>query len=148
PTTFTDGKQVVGEGVGGAAALGPADHGDVKFFQLQANVTLGDERVVPGGDLAEEDAQVSFSRKAQLLGRIRDVETDDDAAGGHGQQLHVAAQFLLDACDFLVVHGCVAGAEQDHPFGELPDAGATADGLVINADIGVFVVILKKPAFV
>jgi hypothetical protein len=52
----TDLGEVVAEDVGGAAAVGAVHDVDVDAGQVRAGVEGGDGRVVPLGDLAEEDA--------------------------------------------------------------------------------------------
>src|SRR5690606_7436760 len=67
--------QVVGEVEGGARTVRAVDDADLAIGQRHARVERGDGRVVPGGDLAEED--VAQQRTGQLqLARLQafDVE--------------------------------------------------------------------------
>ena len=82
-----DGVHVVGEGVTGAAAVGPRDDGYVQVGQLDAGIGLGDGVVVPVGDLSQEDADVGFAGEADRLGDAGQVVGEDDDAGGHRQKV-------------------------------------------------------------
>ena len=48
-------RQVMGENAGGAAAVRAMDHRNAQRGQRNARIELRDGRIIPGGDLSQED---------------------------------------------------------------------------------------------
>jgi conjugative relaxase-like TrwC/TraI family protein len=120
-----DAGQVVGEDVGGAAAVGTVHDGDPRVREGQARVKRGDGGVVPVGDLPEVDlgehragqVQPGACREGQVVGDAFAAQVDRDlgdrSAFGGGQ--------------FTGIHGHVGGAEVDLLRADRGDARAAAD---------------------
>src|SRR5690606_22124808 len=118
--------QVVGEVEGGARTVRAVDDADLAVGQRHARVERGDGRVVPGGDLAEED--VAQQRTGQLqLARLQafDVEHRHDAADGRRELAEAGLRKLFAR------QGLVARTEVDGAGLDLGDAAARADRLVV-----------------
>src|SRR5207245_6592668 len=62
-----------------------------------------------------------------------------------GKMKNSGAVLVLVGLELFVVHGAIGSAEIDGAFGDLFDAAARADGLIIDLKVGVFLVILVKP---
>ncbi|MNC29265.1 hypothetical protein D3C75_775090 [compost metagenome] len=125
-----DGRQVLGEYRSGTAGVGTHDHGDRGGWQFQLRVGRDDLRVVPLGDLAEEDVGVHIARQLQPFRVARQVVSQDDFTGGHWQQLHA----LADLGDFFGFHCRVAGGEVDGLVQKVLNTRPAPLGLVVNGD--------------
>jgi len=55
------------------------------------------------------------------------------------------AVFVLKSLELLVVHGAIGSAEVHGAFGDLLDAAAGTDGLIVDLKIGVLFVVFVKP---
>ena len=122
--------QVVAEDVGGAAAVGAVHDGDVGVGQPGAGVEDGKGRVVPLGDLAEEDLRENGAGELQPRAvEPRHVVGDGDGAEVNGDLERGAAP---RAGEVGGAGGDVGGAEVDLPGGEAGDAGAAADRVVAD----------------
>src|SRR5271166_5189721 len=119
-----DTGQVVAEDVGGAAAVGAVRDGDRRVREGGAGVEGGDGRVVPAGDLPEEDGCEHRARQVQP-GACREAEVAGRpfAAQGDGHLPHRAS---AGGCLLAGGHGDVGGAEVDLPGAERGDARAAA----------------------
>ena len=53
--------------------------------------------------------------------------------------------FVLVSLKLLVAHRAIRSSEIDGALGDLPDATARADGLIVDFHAGIFLVILIKP---
>ena len=110
---------------------------DVGGRQFDVRVESDDRRVVPLGDLAEEDVgegvgvQVQFRAAGQVVGEHDGAE--------HGRDLlHFGAGTGgFSGRDLFGLHEGVGRAEIDGLLGELLDAGAGADALVVHLDVRV-----------
>src|SRR5580765_7796903 len=58
---------------------------------------------------------------------------------------HGKTMLVLVGLKLLVCHGAVGSAEIDSPFGHLPNSAAGTDGLVVDLNVWVFLVILTEP---
>ena len=127
----------VGKDIGRARPVGAVHHDDVHGGQLHAGVERRDPLVVPAGDAAHEDLHqhVPVELEPGLTQRRKVVGHDHGAE--HGRQMqHVA----VDGGDLRLVHRPVGGAEVHRALGELADAAAGADGLVVDLHAGLLVV--------
>ena len=137
-----DGGQVVAEDVGGAAAVGAVHDLDRRGRQGDAGVEGGDGRVVPAGDLAEEDpgehragqVQPGTGRQAQVVGDAVAAQVDghlgDGSALGGG---------LLGRG-----HRHVGGAEVDLLRADRGDARAAAHHGVADGHAGVLLLVVGE----
>src|SRR5215211_2490921 len=107
---------------------------DVRVRDLYALVLSRDRRVVPLLDLAEEDVGNRRPVELEALGDPGDVVRDGDGAR-HGGDVDRGA-LLRGRLDLVIVHGRVGGAEVDRAGGELGNAAARADGLVVDRRAG------------
>ena len=101
--------------------------------QVHARVQLRDRRVVPLRDLAEEDVGEHRAGELQLAADVRDVVDRHDRAE-HGREVQDLAGRRLQ---LLVGHRAVGGAEEHRLVGQLPDAAARADRLVVDLHVRV-----------
>src|SRR6202022_2338791 len=124
--------QVVGEVIAGPAAVGAMNHRDVAGRKTHASVERLDAGVVPSLHGAQEDVGQSGPVELQLL-HSREVVADRDHAerGGRLYDLVRAARIL----QLRGGHGNVTGTEVDSAVGELLDAGARADCLIVDTDV-------------
>ena len=125
--------EVVAEDVGGAAAVGAVHDGDVGVGQRGAGVEGGDGRVVPPGDLAEEDPGEDRAGQLQRAVEGHDVVGHRDAAEVDGDLYGGAA---AGGGQVGAARRDVGGAEVHRPGGEPGDAGAAADRGVADRDAG------------
>src|SRR5690606_36202162 len=130
--------QVIDEVVGGAGTVGAVHDVDLGRRQRHAGVDRGDLRVVPGGDLAEEDVGEDRAGQAQLAAADAfDVDHRDHAAD-RGRELGQARGGQLAAGQRLV-----GGAEIDGAGLDLGDAAAGTDRLVVDLVPGGLVVVVR-----
>ena len=109
--------------------------------KADARVQLRDRRVVPLGNLAEEDVGQNRSAEFQLLRDARDVV-----------HRHITAEHRREVKDLarrgvqlLLRHRPIRCAEEDRLAGDLTNPGARAQRLVVDLDIRVQLVVLGKP---
>src|SRR3954454_9857837 len=119
-----------GEQLGRARLVRAVADRDVGARELRARVPLGDRRVVPLRDLAEEDVGDGLAVELEALLDAVDVVGHGDRAE-HARDVDRVA-LLLGGRDLLVLHRGVGGAEVDGAGGELGDAAAGADRLVVD----------------
>src|SRR4029077_19898609 len=77
---FADFGEVVGEDVGGPAAVGTVDHDDRLIRKIYARINLGDGGIVPVADLAEKDVRQNIWRKLDFARYTRHVVSRHDRA--------------------------------------------------------------------
>ena len=131
--------EVVGEDVGGARAIRAARHRDALVRELHPGVVGGDRRIVPLGDLAEEDA-------GQRLGREPEVLHPWSVVSDHvGTEDRWDVDHVGNLRNLIVLHRGIARAEVDRPVRELLDAATRPDGLVVEFDVRVKPVVLAEP---
>ncbi len=65
--------QIVGPDVGGAAAVGTVDHNNVSGRQFDTGVGFHQFRIVPFGDLTEEDPRQRIRREVEIRAHAGDV---------------------------------------------------------------------------
>src|SRR3954454_4285969 len=124
------GGQERGEQLGRARLVRAVADRDVGARELRIGVRLGDRRVVPLRDLAEEDVGDGLAVELEALLDALDVVGHGDRAE-HARDVDRVA-LLLGGRDLLVLHRGVGGAEVDGAGGELRDAAARADALVVD----------------
>src|SRR5690606_25744535 len=119
-----------------ARTVGAVDDADLAVGQRGAGIERDDGRIVPGGDLAEEDVGQHRTRQLELSG-CQAFEVDDGYhATDRGRELAEAGLRQL-----LARERFVAGAEIDGAGLDLGNAAARADRLVIDLGAGGGVVV-------
>ena len=98
--------------------------------QLDAGVQLGDRRVVPLLDLAEEDVGEQRAGELQLAATPRQV-VDRHHGAEHGGEVQDLARRRLQ---LVVRHRLIGRAEEHRLAGQLPDAGARSERLIVDLD--------------
>jgi len=134
-------REVIGEDVGGSASVGAIDGQNRIGRKIDAGIVLGDARIVPRGDLAQVDVSDDVAREVEILIDTGDVVDRNDCAED-GRNVH---RFNLGALNLLVIHGAVGGTEVDRTLGDLTDAAAGADGLIIDLDVGILLAVFAEP---
>ncbi len=108
---------------------------------LTPGVQLGDRRVVPLHDLAHED--VGDQRTGELeLARDTGNLVDRHHRAEHGRQVEDLARRVLD---LVGRHRAVGGAEEHRLVGQLADAGAGTERLVVDQDARLELGVLGEP---
>jgi hypothetical protein len=133
--------QVVREHRRGPAAVAAVDDGDGLGGERRARVEGGDLGVVPGLDLTQEDSGHHLARELQRRGHTGNVVCNHHGAEGGGD----VNQLGGSPPELLVGHRGVAGAEVDGPLGDLTDAAAGADRLVVQLDGRILLRELRHP---
>src|SRR5262249_47406418 len=141
---LTDGTEVIGKGIGRAAALLARDQDDVRAGQVQARVRGLDPGVVPPLEFAQEHIDIDVPFELEVTAQAVEVVRQDDQAGRGWHQLYAA----LDTGDLLVTHRRVTGAEIDHARGKALDPLAAADGVVAQLHLGLALLIFFPPLLV
>lgn len=113
---------------------------DAGVREVDARVVLLEEGVLPGGDLALEDADDGVWGELQRFGEAGEVVGDADGTGAFRD-----LEDGLHGGELRVVEGVVGGAEVDRAGLDLLHAAAGADGLVVDADVRVLVVVSLSP---
>ncbi len=101
--------------------------------------------IVPLGDLSEENTGQRRRREVQLGFDPRDVVRGYVRAKHGGEVERLAATLLREFLELLVVHRPIAGTEVDGSLGGLFDAAARSNGLVVELNLGVILVVLVEP---
>src|SRR5262249_33508505 len=116
---------------GGARTVRSVDDGNCLLGQLETGVELGDGRVVPGLDLAQEDVGDGRTVENQRAGLdAGDVDDRHDAAHHH-RELRQSVLVEVGA-----LQRRVGGTEGNGAGVDLLDAAAGTDRLVVQADAG------------
>jgi hypothetical protein len=104
--------------------------GHGRFGKLEAGVALHQAWIVPLLDLAQENVGQHVRRQLQLAGLdARNVDHRHHPTHDH-RELNQAGLVQL-----LGFEGRIGGAEINCPFGDLFDAAARPDGLVVQLDV-------------
>src|SRR3984885_4836234 len=134
----TDLGKIVGPDEGGARSVGAMHDRDCGVGQIDAGIELGDRRIVPLGDVTQEDLgdRRTVERDVTRLdaGQVQDR---NDGAVDDGK-LHEA---VLGA--IVRAHRLVGGAEGHGLGDDLLDAAARTDRLIVQPDAGVFSVLVR-----
>ena len=96
------------------------------------------------GDFAQEEVRDHVGRKLEVLARFGEVVGQDNCAK-HGRDVQHGAGGLGER---LIGHRGIARAEVHRLVQELADTAAAADGLVVDLDIGMSLVIFAEPLLV
>ena len=112
--------------------------------QVDARICLGDRRIVPGGDLAQKDSCQRLRRELQFSGNSGNVVGRNHRAQ-HGRNVQ---DLGLGLRELLVGHGTVAGAEIHGLRQHLTNAATASDGLVVELNIRMGLVVFAEPLLV
>src|SRR5260370_36711989 len=115
-------RKIVGPDVGSAAAVRAVHDDDVVCGKIYTLVGAGDDRVIPFGYFAEENAGQGVRGEIQSR-----VDTGNVVGGNRGAQHRGKVQdaesvFILKSLELIVVHGAIGGAEIHGAFSDLFDA--------------------------
>src|SRR5262249_21007537 len=124
-------REVVREDEGRAAAVGAVHRYDRSGRQLHPRILLGDWRIVPHYDLAEENPRQRLWRELELL------DAWDVVRRHYGTQHGGEVQDRrLCLAELLVCHGSVGGTEVDRALEHLTNASTAADRLIVDLYAG------------
>src|SRR5881394_1675524 len=107
------------------------DDGNVGGGELHARIECGNVRVIPLRDGAGEDFSEHGASELQLRIETLDVVNGHHGAEHRGEVEDGAGRGL----QLFVVHRAVGRAEEDGPVGDLLDAAAGSDRLVVDPDV-------------
>src|SRR4051794_5409916 len=109
--------------------------------EIHAGICLGDCRVIPRRDLSEEDSGKYFGRELDLLFHARNVVGGDDRTeyGWNVKNLY------LRLAELFIRHWAVTGAELNSLREHLADTAAATDGLVVDLNITMLLVVFAEP---
>ena len=136
--------EVIGEDIGRTATVGTMHDDDGLVRELDVRVGLGDRRVIPIRDLAQEDPGQRFRRELDLARYPRHVVRQNHRSQHRWEMQHLD----LGIRQLLIGHRTVAGAKVHHAFGHLANTAAAADRLVVDLHIRVRFTVLAKPFLV
>jgi hypothetical protein len=142
---IADLREIISPTVSCAAAFGSVDDDDLIRRKLDAFVGASDHRVIPLSDLAEVYSRQRVRSEIQGGVDAGDVVRRNYATQHGGKVQDAGAVLVLVGLELVVVHGAIGGAEIDGAFGDLLDAASRANGLVIDEQIGVLLVVFIKP---
>src|SRR5258708_38695145 len=120
------------------------DYNNVDVRKFHAGIQFGDPGLIPFVDLSQKDVGQNVSAKLQFLAHGRNIVDRDDCTEHRGQVQYLEGR----GCELLIRHWPVAGPEIDGAGLYLLNAAAAADGLIVNLDVGMKLVILAKPLLV
>src|SRR4029453_2241789 len=98
-------------------------------------------RIVPAGDLAEEDAGKGLAAESQVGANLGKVVDRNHGAQDRGEMQHAAGggQQLIGG------QGSVGGAKEHLLVGEVAVPPPRADRLIVDLKVGMQLVVLGKP---
>src|SRR5205807_688244 len=97
------------------------------------------------GGLAKVNARQGLRCKVRRCGDSGKVVGGNDGTE-HGREMKDgAAVFVLESFELIVIHGAIGGAEIDGTLGDLLNAAARTDRLIVDFDRGVFLVVYVEP---
>ena len=117
---------------------------DVLFRERDAGIDAGNARIPPARDLAEENVGQNIRCETHGLCNALEVVGRDHGAQHSRNVQGVAA----DGRDGGVGHGRVGAAEVDRLVGELADAAARADRLIVDLDVVELLVVRQDPRLI
>src|SRR5712664_373211 len=138
-------RKIVGPDVGSAAAVRAMHDDDVVCGKIYALVDAGDGRVLPLGYFAEENAGKGARGKIQSRVDTGNVVGGNGGAEHRGKVQDAESVFILESLELIVVHGAIGTTEIHGAFGDLLNAAAGANRLIVDLKIGVLLVVLVKP---
>src|SRR5207249_3324973 len=102
--------------------------------EARSLVCASDQRIVPLGHLAKVNARQGLRCKVQRCGDSGKVVGGNDGTE-HGREMKDgAAVFVLESFGLIVIHGAIGGAEIDGTLGDLLNAAARTDRLIVDLD--------------
>src|SRR3954462_4324691 len=131
--------QVIGERVRRAGTVRAVRDGNGRVGELRSWIVFRERRIVPVGDLAQEDSGQCLRSQPQRLQSRHVVDEHHRSHDGRD---------VLDALGpgkLLVAHRRVARAEIDGLLRDLFDAAAGADRLVVDLHLRVHLVVRREP---
>src|SRR5437763_12133019 len=104
--------------------------------KLNFGICLSDSGIVPVGDLAEKDSGQDLRCELHIASDARHIVGRDIGAEHCRNVENVDSTLALEFGNLLIGHWPVARAEINRALGDLANASAAADGLVIDLNIG------------
>src|SRR3989454_9189600 len=118
---------------------------DVVCGEVHSFVRAGNRGIIPFRDLAQEYTCDSVLGEIEFCSHAGNVVSRYVSAEDRWEMQNPKAVLILKSLKLIVVHGTIGGAEIHGAFGDLLDAAAGADGLIVDFKIGIFLVVFVKP---
>ena len=134
-------RQIVGPHKRRPRTVRPVHDRDAARRQGDACVDLRERRIVPLGDLAEEDVGEDRPRELDLCAQSFDVIDGHDGAEDGGEVRNRPGRLR----EHVVRHRLVACAEENRALEQLADAAARSDGLIVDLHGRVQCVVFREP---
>src|SRR5580692_461647 len=144
---IADLRQIIRPDVRRAAAVRAVNHYDVVVFGRKGYtlIRIDDYRVIPLGNLAQENSSQSVWREIESCIYSRHIVSRNRRAQHCRKVQYNAAALFLKRLQLIVVHRAICGAEVYSSFGHLFDARPGPYRLVIELQIAVFFMIFIEP---
>src|SRR6266851_2271092 len=120
-------------------------HDDVVCGEVHSFVRAGNRGIIPFRNLAQEYTCDSVLGEIEFCSHAGNVVSRYVSAEDRWEMQNPKAVLILESLELIVVHRAIGGAEIHGAFGDLLDAAAGADGLIVDFKIGVFLVVFVKP---
>src|SRR6266516_4995760 len=117
------------------------DDDDSLIRQGYAGVDLGYRGIVPGRDLAQVNSGDDLGSELQFALEPGDIVRRYDSSQNRRQMddLH------LSACQLFIGHGAITSSEVNRASSHLTNTATASNGLEVDLNIRMFLVILVKP---
>ena len=140
-----DFRQIVRPNIGGSAAIGAVNHYNGLIRKGSTRIGLRNCWIVPGRDFPKVDASNNIGCELKFPFKSWNIVSGNDSAQ-HGREVkHSCSPLLLEGRDLLVFHWPVAGSEVNRSSGYLRDSATAADGLVIDLNFRMLLMVLIEP---
>ena len=116
-------------------------HYDGQIGKLRSRIQLRKSRIVPIGDLSQEDVRNYVGGEFQFLVNARHVVCRHIGA----QHSWKVVNLRLGLRQLLIVHRAVGGAKIHCARQHLADSAAAPDGLVIDLNLRMLLVVFAEP---
>src|SRR5437762_1375408 len=120
-------------------------HEDVICGEVHSFVRAGNRGIVPFRNLAQEYTGDNVLGEMEFRSHAGNVVSRYVSAKDRWEMQNPKAVLILEGLELIVVHRAIGGAKIHGAFGDLLDAAAGADGLIVDLKIGIFLVVLVKP---
>src|SRR6266851_1192669 len=120
-------------------------HDDVVCGEVHSFVRAGNRGIIPFRNLAQEYTCDSVLGEIEFCSHAGNVVSRYVSAEDRWEMQNPKAVLILESLELIVVHGAIGGAEIHGAFGDLLNAAAGADRLIVNLKIGVLLVVFVKP---
>jgi hypothetical protein len=121
------------------------NHDNFLVGELNPRVQRADGGIVPVGNPTEEDARKNVGGEFQFGGHARDVVRRYDRSHHCWDVENLGLQLSLCLAELIVGHGHVTGPKIHRGFCYLADSTSAANGLIVDLNIGMDLVVLTEP---